>query len=44
MIKILEKAEYDMAYCPVAPNWINIGDNNIMIEGCLLYLIYRIGP
>ena len=32
--------EHDMAYGPVAPHWINIDDNNITLEGCLLYICY----
>ena len=33
-----------MVFGPIAPHWINIDDNNITVEGCLLYLLYRIGP
>ena len=33
----------DMAYAPVAPNWINFDYYNITVEGCRLYY-NKIGP
>ena len=42
--KMLDKMlDRDMAYAPVAPNWINFDYYNITVEGCRLYY-NKIGP